>query len=128
MLARARLVLPSAPGKWTTSMAARPSGSAPARFSPPFSQERHGRCQPSPPGYWSECRSLRRLSSLSSSPHPNPTRQPVPLPTLHGRSLLAIIIRLWPCNGAPGIIYLTPSLPHDISREDFYANQEPAAE
>src|SRR5258707_11254750 len=65
---------------------------------------------------------------MIAATYPNPTRQPVPLPTLHERSLLAIIIRLWPCNGAPGIIYLTPSLPHDISREDFYANQQPAAE
>jgi hypothetical protein len=32
----------------------------------------------------------------------NPTRHPVPFPALPEPPLLAIIIRLWPCNGAVG--------------------------
>src|SRR5258708_3800189 len=57
-----------------------------------------------------------------------PTRHPAPFPALPDPPLLAIIIRLWPCYGAAGIIYPTPSLPHDIFHEGFFAHQEPASE
>ena len=42
-------VLRFIPGKWTTSTAAKPSGSAPARFSPPFSPAPRAPCPRSPP-------------------------------------------------------------------------------
>src|ERR1700730_19309894 len=69
-----------------------------------------------------------RMPHAAGYPHEPNSPHPAPFHALPELPLFAIIIRLWPCYGAAGILYSTPSLPHDTFLEDFYAHQEPASE